>query len=251
VATAGLVSRFSGVGVGFNLARLEDAVVLGNLGRGTQLFVPGHGCDRIYLLNSGRVKISTTGSGGKSCLFHLVEPGEIFGEAGLLGETVRTAAAEVLEPASVTMVPVRSVLAHAQVHPDFWLWLAPLLRKRIRSLEEQLQWVSFLEVEERLARLLLRWAESEDLDESNCSSAELRLSQRDMAGLIGATRETTSSALNRLQRSGAINIRRRCVTVESIAALRAAAGDLPAAKPAPEAEASPTLVRVHKAGGKR
>lgn len=214
--------RLPVVGFGTEFTGLDEAVSLSNLSRGTRLFSPGEAADRIFVLLSGRIKLAVVGPGGKHCLFHLVDPGEIFGEEALLGETTRNASCEVLEPAVVTMIPARAALRYVDGNSEFWTSLAPLLRKRMRHLEQQIQWVSFLEVEQRISRLILRWAESQGTREDG--GMEFRLSQRDLAGMVGATRETTSSALNRLQREGVLEIRRRCVSVRSIDALRRHAG---------------------------
>lgn len=219
VTSEPLVLRFPADEIGTDLLRLDGAVNLANLGRGTQLFAPGDSCEHVFVLGAGRVKLAAYGPGGKQCLLHIVEPGEMFGEAALLGETERTAAAEVIETSSVTMIPARSILAYAEENPRFWTFFAPLLRKRIRQLEEQLQWVSFLEVEQRIAKLMIRWASGKRPNGAS-RSPEFHMSQRDLAGLIGATRETTSSALNRLQRDGCIDLRRRCVAIRSLERLR-------------------------------
>jgi CRP/FNR family transcriptional regulator len=209
---------------------VEGAVTLSNLARGTQLYVPGDPSDRVFVLDQGRVKVSIVGPGGKHCVFQVLEVGEIFGESALLGERMRTASAEVIERASVVMAPRDSVLLYADRNPRFWQAFAPLFGQRIRHLEDQVQWVSLLEVEQRIARLLLRWVE--ELPPSNVPLAKnyIRLSQKDLAGLIGATRETTSNALNRLQRKGCIEIRRRRIAVRSVEELARHGGTLPVFK---------------------
>lgn len=232
--------------VGTRIQRLDGAITLSNLGRGARLYSPGDFADQVFYLQSGRVKIGVSGPGGKNCLFHVVEPGEIFGESALLGESIRTASAEVLERAAVVMAPAKEAIAYARKRPEFWVELAPLLADRMRSLEEQIQWVSFLEVEQRIARVILRWLEGRARDGE---SHEFRLSQRDLAGMIGATRETTSSALNRLQRDGCIRLRRRCVTVESADRLRQHVGRLRgSAAPVKTTAPGPALAHAQTAG---
>jgi len=233
------------VSVGTRIQRLDGAVTLSNLGRGARLYSPGDFADQVFYLQSGRVKVGVSGPGGKNCLFHVVEPGEVFGESALLGERVRNSSAEVLERAAVVMAPAKEALSYARKHPEFWTDLAPLLADRMRNLEEQIQWVSFLEVEQRIARLMLRWLDGHAGDGN---PSEFRLSQRDLAGMIGATRETTSSALNRLQRDGCIRLKRRCVTVESADRLRAHCGILEPAPMPPPGAAPTALARAHHAG---
>ena len=217
MATAYSPVRSRAVGSGRGISGLAEAVSVANLSRGTRLFDRGDPADRLYVLSDGEVKLEAVGPGGKHCLFHVVEPGEVFGEEALLGEQQRSYAAEVLEPATVTIVPAAAASRYADQHPEFWASLAPQMRRRMLDLEEQIQWVSFWDVEQRIARLILRWADSH---EGTNGTAEMHLSQRDLAGMIGATRETTSSALNRLQRDGVIEIKRRRVLLRSVEQLR-------------------------------
>jgi CRP/FNR family transcriptional regulator len=191
------------------------------------LYVPGDPSDHVFILDQGRVKISVVGPGGKRCVFQVVESGEIFGEGALLGERSRSATAEVIERASVVMASRDSVLQYADRNPRFWQAFAPLLGKRIQRLEDQVQWVSLLEVEQRIARLLLRWVDSLPQSAVPLAKSFIRLSQKDLAGLIGATRETTSNALNRLQRKACIEIRRRRIAVRSVEELARHGGALP------------------------
>ncbi len=201
--------------IGRELSKLPGAVSLSNLNAGTRLYDAGDASDHVYLLRGGYVKLYRLGRGGKHCIFGVVEEGQLFGEGALLGESVRRAAAEVLEKASVTMVSKETALDYAQGHAEFWKAFAPFLARKIQLLEEQLQWLCFLDVEQRLARLLLQWAQSGRPQSSN-SDPQIRLSQKELAGLVGATRETTSSALNRLQRAGCVEIGRRRLMIRSI-----------------------------------
>lgn len=220
---------------------VEGAVTLSNLARGTELFAPGEPSDRVFILDQGRIKISVAGPGGKHCVLQVVDAGEIFGEGALLGERLRSATAEVIERSSVVMAPRDAVLLYADRNPRFWQGLTPLLGRRIRKLEDQVQWVSLLEVEQRIARLLLRWVDNLPASNAPLSNNYIRLSQKDLAGLIGATRETTSNALNRLQRRGCIEIRRRRIAIRSVEELKQHGGTLPVPKLGPLREtAAPT-----------
>jgi len=223
MASLAVVPQFCAEGIGAHLRRLDSAVSRFNLARGTELFAQGDPCDRVFVLLAGRVKLSTDGPDGKSCLFHIVEPGEVIDESVLLGERSYRAAAHVVESASVVSVPIHHALRELETRPELWRDLAPLFRTRLRNLEDQLQWVCFLEVEQRVIKLLLRWAEnrSQSLDGTH----QFRLSQEDLSDMIGATRETTSTALNRLRRAGCVDLGRRSIVVRSVEKLRQMAGD--------------------------
>ncbi len=236
------------IGVAEQLSKLKEAIALSDLERGTLLYVPGDTADRLFFLISGRVKISAPSRGGKQCILQLVEPGQIFGESMLFGHRRREATAEVIEKASVSVIPGEAACSFAESHPEFWKSYSQQLGDRVRDLEEQVQWVTFLEVEQRIARLLLRWGESHP--SGTLGRMQLHLSQRDVAGLVGATRETTSAALNRLRRDGCLSIGRRCLVVESVDRLARHTGepqDHPPIGPDPGV-ADPERAREHSAG---
>ena len=210
----------SSAGLPAQLATLKESITSLPIRRGARLFSPGETADRLFFLASGRVKISVAAGGGKQCVLRIVEPGEIFGECALFEDPVRQAEAEVIEKGSIDVIPRAAVMAHAEAHPEFWALFSRDLGRRVRELEEQVKWLTLLEVEQRIAKLLLHWGKSRNID---AADVEIRLSQRDIAGLIGATQETTSAALNRLRRKGCVDIRRRLLVVKSVSMLRAQA----------------------------
>ena len=202
------------------LATLRESTTPTLIKRGTRVFSPGDTADRLFYLYSGRVKLSVSSTGGKQCVLRIIEPGQLFGECALFEDPVRKAEAEVIEKAAVGVISREAAMAHAEDHPEFWALFSQDLGRRVRELEEQVQWLTLLEVEQRIASLLLQW---EKIHHHGASEVEMRLSQRDVAGLVGSTRETTSAALNRLRRKGCVDIRRRCVVVKSVELLRAQA----------------------------
>jgi CRP/FNR family transcriptional regulator len=206
------------------LMRLPRAQVIKSLGVGKLIYQPGEPSDGIFLVQRGQIKISIVGPGGKHCILDILNPGSIFGEASLAGETVRQSVAEVVIEASLAMIPAADVLTYAKNNPAFWRWLANHQAARVQRMERQLRWLCLLEVEQRLAELLLDWAAQETSPRSAGEPVTFVLRQKDLAGLVGATRETTSAALNRLRRDRCIEIHRRQVTVLSTERLAAHAG---------------------------
>jgi CRP/FNR family transcriptional regulator len=194
------------------------------LGLGRLIYQPGDPSDSIFLVQRGQIKISIVGPGGKHCILDILNAGSIFGEASLAGEMVRQSVAEVVVDASLVMVPAADVLTYAKNNPAFWRWLANHQASRVQRMERQLRWLCLLEVEQRLAELLLDWAAQETHAMSAGDPVTFVLRQKDLAGLVGATRETTSAALNRLRRDRCIEIHRRQVTVLSTERLAAHAG---------------------------
>ncbi len=178
------------------------------------------------------VKIAADGGNGRECVLHIVQPGEYFGESAILGDESRRHDAHVLEAATVFSIPADSVSAHITRRPDIWSRAAPMLCSRLKRIEERLLWVTFLDVKQRVARLLL------SLFRDNPDRRVLFVTQKDLAGMISATRETTSSALGLLQREGCIRTERRRITIISAVKLESQAGCLPPGKQEPRAAAA-------------
>lgn len=197
------------------LFSLDGAIGIANLARGTRLYEPEDPSDSIFRLQRGQARIAVPGATSKQCVYRLINRGELFGESALWGDSPRRSAAEVVQKAAVTKLPRDVALAFLRTHPELWRPISVWLGQRTQSLEQQLEWVCLHEVEQRIARLLLSWIEARRPRPERSEHISFHLAQKDVAGLVGATRETTSSALNRMQREGYLTIGRRRLGVLS------------------------------------
>lgn len=227
--------------------RLDGATQRSNCQRGTVVYAAGDPSDCVFLLKSGAVKIVRSGPDDKRLIAHLVGPGEIFGEMVLLGETPRADSAEVLEDGALWSIPRKAVLEWLRLHPETWQAVAALLGWRLRSLEDAVERMLFCDAEQRVVWLLLELARQYGVPVENGVDLKIELSQKELAHLIGSTRETTSSILNRLRKQGLIRIRRRRLSICSLADLSRAA-HLPPKRP-PEAERPGRAAAVRSAAG--
>jgi CRP/FNR family transcriptional regulator, cyclic AMP receptor protein len=207
--------------IGMRLVMLDGVTRLSQCRRGTALFSAGDRGDSIYFLESGRVKILKRNREGKEVLLTIVSPGELFGEQAAVGEQPREVCAEVLDDAVIYVVPRESFVQFCTQSPEIWRWLAGIFARRNAELARKIELLIFHEVEQRLLRSLVELAGSCGVvtESGECS---IGLSQLELAGAIGSTRETTSSALNLLSRRGLIRLHRRRVVIPSIPALRTA-----------------------------
>lgn len=216
--------------------RLDGVLHRPHFKRGAVIYSPGDPSDHVFLLKAGKVKIVRVGPDDKRLIVQLVGPGEIFGELALLGETHRENAAEVLEEAALWMIPRKTLLEWLRPRPEAWQTLAAVLGKRLKTVESAFEGLLFLEVEQRLVRFLLRLAEQYGEPAEDGVNLKIELSQRELAHLIGSTRETTSSILNRLCKKGLLRIRRRRLAISSMADLSALAAKTFPPKLPPKAE---------------
>ena len=186
------------------------------------VYSEGGPSDTLYFLESGLVKIYKRGPDNKEIILQIVGAGELFGEQALGTEQTRTIAAEVLQEGVIYLLPRDLFLRVCEKRPELWREIAGLLTIRKRELEKKIELLCLRDVEYRILYYMAELAKTFGA-KSNASEYSIPLSQGELASLIGATRETTSTTLNALARRGIIRLGRRQLIVPSVEGILAAA----------------------------
>jgi len=164
--------------------------------KGEIIFLPGDPSDFVYFLHKGRVKLAYLDESGKRLTLSLCRVGELFGEMALLGEQRRKLIAEALEDVELCIVSSDDLLRFASQHQELSIQLTRAIGSRMRELENRLQDLIFKDVPTRLARLLYRLKREYGVPSEEGILLDVKLTHRDIADLIGSTRETTTATLN-------------------------------------------------------
>jgi CRP/FNR family transcriptional regulator len=187
--------------------------------RFTVLFTGERASNSVYFVDSGWVKVVRRGEENKEVIVRMVGPGELLCEQAILDTHICDA--EVLQDAEIYEIPRPVFLNFCDRRPEAWRLLFEVSVQRQAALEDKVALLCLEDVEFRilhyLAELAPRFANADEHQEYS-----LPLSQSELAALIGATRETTSTTLNALARQGLLRLGRRLVTVHSIDKIRAA-----------------------------
>ena len=179
--------------------------------RGSVIDLPGQTASVIYLVISGRIKISHITEDGKESILAFIQPGEIFGELAVVDETGNEDFLEASEKSMVLMIPVEAVRRLMERHAGISLAITKLIGLRRRRIERRLKSMMFHPARERLIHVLLDFAEDYGDIQGNELHLRIRLSHQELANLIGSTRETVTVALGELRRNGCIRLERRRV----------------------------------------
>ena len=175
------------------------------LTRGELVFKAGSAGDYVYFLESGRVKIYHLSPSGKEILLWFCIPGEIFGLAEVCHGGGRQVYAETCEPSQVLSVRQDDFQKFLATHPPAALLVNDVLACRLRNLGNIIQSLVASDVNERVAQLLVRLAATHGQKTQNGDIAlDIRLTHQEMANMIGTTRQSVTSALNRLRRQGVL-----------------------------------------------
>jgi CRP-like cAMP-binding protein len=186
------------------------------------VYSEGGPTDTLYFLESGLVKIYKRGPDNKEIILQIVGAGDLFGEQALGAEQTRTISAEVLQEGVIYLLPRDLFLRVCEKRPELWREISGLLTTRKRELEKKIELLCLRDVEYRILYYMAELAKTFGA-KSNASEYSIPLSQGELASLIGATRETTSTTLNALARRGIIRLGRRQLIVPSVEGILAAA----------------------------
>ncbi len=204
---------------------MRNAVRTRNFARGAYLFREGDPGSHLYLVVGGEVMIGRVGEGGGQVVFAIAGPGEVFGELSLFdneGET--TADAQALKSSVCLVIAKAPLLRFLTAQPRLLLRiiasLSVYIMRIIASLSVYIRRkdaamgdVAFLDISGRVASKLAELADSRGLQTSDGIVIELPLSQRVLAGMVGASRENVNRALRRLSDVGYIRQSGGSITV--------------------------------------
>ncbi len=159
-----------------------------SLQRGDMLFSEGDEANDLYIVLEGRVAIANRSFDGRESVVALMESGDLFGEMPLFRPDGRSADARVLENSSVVVIPYVPVKSLYQEHPEMLWKIVDMLAERLKVMDVALADSMFLDVTGRTAKRLLELAGTDE-------EFELPVTQEELAGMIGASRERVNKSL--------------------------------------------------------
>ncbi len=178
--------------------------------KGTVLFRKGDIGSNFYAVLAGIVRISAPSKGGKDAVFNLIVPGQLFGEISVLDGGVRTADAVAAEASELMVIERRDFIPMLQQYPELAIRLIEILCGRVRRTSEQLEDIVFLDLANRLAKVLLLL---HGRASAESSSGVIRITQREISQMAGASRESTNKQLRQWQRMKLLKMERGSVLV--------------------------------------
>jgi CRP/FNR family cyclic AMP-dependent transcriptional regulator len=187
--------------------------------RGAIVFRKGDPAAHLMIVVCGRIRLSSASRNGKEVLFDFIGPGRCFGELALLERERRKLDATAVKPSTVFTLRHRDVLACLEGHPEVAVRLIRVLCARLSRAMEMFEDRTQLGLPPRSARALLRLAR----DYGDGMRIDLKISQSEIAGLVGATREKVNRQLCAWYRSGILAFDEGHLTILDQSALRAIA----------------------------
>jgi CRP/FNR family transcriptional regulator, cyclic AMP receptor protein len=204
-----------------DLAELAQVAVPRSWMAGEVVFREGDPGDTCYVIRSGAVRVTRRHSDGRQIALADLRQGDIFGELAMFGGETRSATVEAVEPTEGVALLAGDLRRTILNHPEMAVAMLAGLADRIRAANERLARQTFQTVEGRVASALLGQVEALKPDDGDEPPREIliRATQAQIAQLSGASRESASRFLAKLERAGVITTGRGKILVHEPAAL--------------------------------
>jgi CRP/FNR family transcriptional regulator, cyclic AMP receptor protein len=187
--------------------------------RGEWVFVHGDPADSIYLLQKGRMKITALSEDGHEVVHQILGPGQIFGDTSTILGIARTTSAQALETSLLCEIRRKDFESLLAAYPELSLQLLKSVGLRLKKAEAQLLNVICHDVSTRVREALIDLIASESRMQPD-EPIKIKITQQDLANLIGASRQKTWAALKELEDSSVLKLMYRSILVTAPHKLR-------------------------------
>lgn len=168
--------------------RLAATAIRHRYSRNQTVFVQGDPSESLFVVIEGRVALATHSGDGRETMVAVLGPGGLFGDLGLFDGFRRAAEARALTDTVVAEVQYEPIIAVMQENPALLWNVIRMLAQRVRATDEALADTVFLDVPARTAKRLLELSGGAD-------DFKLPITQEELAGMVGASRERVNKAL--------------------------------------------------------
>jgi CRP/FNR family transcriptional regulator len=185
--------------------------------RGEIIVFEGQPAEALYFVIAGVVKVFKTSADGKEQIFRIIRPGDSFNDVPVLTGGVNLASAGAMSTVVLNGIKKKDLETVSREYPQVALNVIQVLSLRVEELISLVEDFSFRHVSGRVAKILLEYT-------GNGEGEKPRLTQQEMAAMIGTAREMVGRSLKNLEEEGAIRMDRSRIVITNQKILRDIAG---------------------------
>jgi CRP/FNR family transcriptional regulator, cyclic AMP receptor protein len=179
--------------------------------KGTVVITEGELGDSMYVVMSGRVKVFIGDEDGREIILKMLGPGDVFGEMSLIDRQPRSASVSTLEPCTFRILSHSSFEICLERAPRIAVGVMNALAKRLRDADRKISTLALMDVYGRVAHTLLELA----VHTNGKLLVGQKLSQQDIANMVGASREMVNRILKDLSDRGYITVESKSITIHN------------------------------------
>ena len=197
-----------------DIEAIGHATTMTHCKRGQQILAPDDPPDRIHIIKKGRIRVYRLGADGKQLTLDIYEKGTILGDMSMLGQDrLPEAYAEAMDDAVICTITPDELRKLIERFPLIGVNIIGHLSRRLQSAERALEGMAYRRVDQRLARRLLDLAARFGMAAPGGTMIEARLTQQELAEMVGTTRETLAHTLGDLRRDGLLDMDKHHVLI--------------------------------------
>lgn len=174
----------------------------------------------LYVIHEGKVKIYITSPDGQEVSLAVFGPGDYFGELALLDGQPRSASAIAIEPVEAFALQRNDFIHAVMRDPRIAIEVMHVLSRRLRQTDAMIEDLLFLDVHGRVAKKLLDLAETHGSRTPDGIRIEMRLTQGELAAMVGASRESVNKVMGYFTDKHFISTDKYKITITRLADLR-------------------------------
>lgn len=174
--------------------------------RGELILLEEEPAEAIYFVASGAVKAFKTSTEGKEQVLCILRPGESFNDVPVFDGGPNPASVMAMSPGTLYGISKTDMQTILREYPGIAINIIKVLAERVRHFVSLVEDLSFRHVIGRIAKLLLEYT-------GNGASPRPRLTQQDMAAMVGTAREVVGRSLKTLEEEGAIRMERHRIVI--------------------------------------
>ncbi|WP_238403156.1 Crp/Fnr family transcriptional regulator [Paenibacillus mesophilus] len=203
-----------------NFDKWSGLMTMKTAAAGTRLFWEGEPAGKLYYIQSGRVKTKKTTEDGKDLILSVLGRGDLIGEFGAYGDTTHSYCAEVYEDAEIGVVQERDLEALLRRDGEFAVEFMKWIGLMNRIVQSKFRDLLLYGKPGALASTLIRMSNTYGTLDKDGIRIELKMTNSDMAELIGTTRESVNRMLSSLKEEGTISVSDNRIVIRRIDDLR-------------------------------
>jgi len=173
----------------------------------SHVFLQGDPLQNVYFIYDGKIKIYKSDVNGKEQIVAIAKKGEMFPHVGFFRKGDYPAYAEVLEPSTLIAVPISKFESVLIDNPELCIKVFKVLGEKIVDLQDRLEEQILNNTYEQIIKLLIRLAQKHGIEqEDGTILLKSEFTNKDLANMIGTTRETISRTLTKMKKDELIEV---------------------------------------------
>jgi CRP/FNR family transcriptional regulator, cyclic AMP receptor protein len=189
------------------IARLEAICQQRSVPKNTMVINEGDETDCLYIVITGKAHAFRSDESGRQLIVKRFGPFDYFGEMSFFDRHPRCATVITKEKCSLMILPRKAFSDFAGRHPEIYINVIRALLEKLRKATQQIEELAFLDVYGRLVRVLIENQNDEGIIEE-------KLTQQDLADMVGSSRETVNRIFNELVCGGYITKKKGLIKIE-------------------------------------